>query len=220
MVIDWGAHPCGDEGSVLVRLRFSAYLAPIEHYDDNQVGFRPNQPFLTAVHGDRLSSGPLHSLRFVAAASPARCQCDATTNIVVFYEWEDPRLIDFPEHQPLPDDLWQPEFHVYAEPGGVFLLKMAQSCIGLMYCCVARCGQDFHFLPEQVWPGAECRPWVWRRCGLPQFEGPQQGHSAMDDTEDWCGLQLQTDARHYDVSLRLSHRHHHGYVWKDSCWCH
>ena len=42
-------------------------------------------------------------------------RCDATTNLSVFYEWEDPRLIDFPENQRLPDNIWQPEFHVYGQ---------------------------------------------------------------------------------------------------------
>ena len=42
-------------------------------------------------------------------------RCEATTNLMVVYEWEDPRLIDFPEGQQLPDNIWQPEFHVYGQ---------------------------------------------------------------------------------------------------------
>eukprot|EP01043_Picozoa_sp_COSAG02_P068924 COSAG02_NODE_11616_length_1688_cov_5.059157_1_plen_102_part_00 len=71
--IDWAAHPCGDEGSVLVRLRFNGFLAPVEQYDDNQVGL------YSCTHArDQLRLGAVHmclqvfSLLTVrrAAASP------------------------------------------------------------------------------------------------------------------------------------------------------
>ena len=110
--IDWAAHPCGDEGSVVVRLKFNGFT-PVEQYDDNQVGLKPSSHAGT-VHGlVRLRRSMCVWLLHPACISH---QCDAITNISVFYEWEDPRLIDLPENQPLPDNLWQPEFHVYAHP--------------------------------------------------------------------------------------------------------
>jgi hypothetical protein len=56
-------------------------------------------------------------LNFSGSMSPITAYddstCDATVSIPVFYEWIDPRMADFAEGEPLPENLWQPEFHIY-----------------------------------------------------------------------------------------------------------
>eukprot|EP01043_Picozoa_sp_COSAG02_P068925 COSAG02_NODE_11616_length_1688_cov_5.059157_2_plen_85_part_00 len=59
----------------------------------------------------------------------------------MFYEWEDPRLIDFPENQLLPENLWQPEFHVYAYPAQ--LLFWAQLSVVLAFFTVRAVVKDY-----------------------------------------------------------------------------
>jgi hypothetical protein len=74
---------------------------------------------------------PGHSTFLTVLGCRISHQCDATTNISVFYEWEDPRLIDLPENQPLPDNLWQPEFHVYAYPAKLFSWATLRVALGV-----------------------------------------------------------------------------------------